>query len=814
MISLDRDWIMTVGEQKYACSVPCSLYDTLLKAGKMEDPYWGENQWEATELSDQDIVLERVFSAPAEILQADRAELCFEGIDTLAEVWLNGEKLGSCDNMHRTWRYQVLPLLRAEDNLLRVEIRSPLRYIRDQQARRPLWGVGECAPGYPHLRKAHCMFGWDWGPDLPDMGIWRPVTLRGYRAGRIREAYFSQRHEEGRVRLTCRAAIEHWGERPLTCRWQVTGPEGEAFFALLRDGQAEIEIRDPKLWWVRGLGDQPLYHCRLELMDGEDHVDALNRDLGLRTLTISQEEDEWGKEFCFVNNGVKVFAMGANYIPEDQLIPRVTRQRTEKLLADCAGANYNFIRVWGGGWYPEESFYDWCDRHGLMVWQDFMFACSAYRLTPEFEATVRQEIRDNLIRLRNHPSLALWCGNNEIESAWEGWNLPEDPQAKADYLTLFEKIIPEAAASLDPDTFYWPSSPSSGGGFRDSSSNRAGDMHYWAVWHNFKPIEAFRQFYYRFCSEYGFESLPEMKTIRAFAEEKDLELNSHVMTAHQKCSQGNEKVMYYLAQMVNYPWSFDRMVYCSQLVQADCIRSNVEHMRRARGRCMGSAYWQVNDSNPVISWSSIDYFGRWKALHYAARKFYAPLLLSCDDTDAKHPALYITNDTREDMQLILVCRLRDNGARVLREWRQAMESPALSARLCMQLDLTENLGTRQELRTRYLEYQLLEGDTPVSGGTTAFVRPKDFDFLPARVTWEAEEEADCFRLTLRADAWAKSVRLGLKNHDAVFSDNFFDIHGQEPVRVKLRKKDGLEGMTLADLRAELEIDHYGAEGFR
>ena len=303
----------------------------------------------------------------------------------------------------------------------------------------------------------------------------------------------------------------------------------------------------------------------------------------------SRSKDEWGEEFCFVNNGVKVFAMGANYIPEDQIYPRRTRERTERLLRDCVDANYNFIRVWGGGSYPEDCFYDFCDTHGLIVWQDFMFACSAYLLTPEFEATVREEIRDNVLRLRNHASLGLWCGNNEIESAWEGWGLPEDPQAKADYLKLFEDLIPSLLRKYDPETFYWPSSPSSGGGFRNSSSNLAGDMHYWAVWHNFKPIEAFREFYYRFCSEYGFESLPDMKTVRSFAREEDLDLCGPVMEAHQKCTQGNEKVMYYLAQMVNYPYTFERLVYCSQLVQADCIRSNVEHMRRARGRCMGSS---------------------------------------------------------------------------------------------------------------------------------------------------------------------------------------------------------------------------------
>ncbi|MBR1585176.1 MAG: glycoside hydrolase family 2 protein [Clostridia bacterium] len=691
--------------------------------------------------------------------------------------------------------------------MLRLDIHSPSRYVTELYQKRPLWGVDSTMAGYPYLRKAHCMFGWDWGPVLPDLGIWRDVTIRGCVGGRIRDVYYTQRHQQGAVTLTCQAHIDAWAEGcDAVCT--VTAPDGRTFTAPIQAGKAIIQIDTPQLWWVRNLGDQPLYRCRVELRQNGKTVDHHERRIGLRTLTISQAEDEWGKEFCFINNGVKVFAMGANYIPEDQLLPRCTNARTRRLLEDCKAANYNFIRVWGGGVYPGTDFYDWCDENGFIVWQDFMFACSAYLLTPAFEATVRQEIIDNVIRLRNHPSLGLWCGNNEIESAWEGWGLPEDPQAKADYLALFEGIIPDLLSQYDPDTFYWPSSPSSGGGIRDTSSNQAGDMHYWAVWHNFKPIEAFRQYYYRFCSEYGFESLPNVKTIRAFAEEKDLDLCSNVMEAHQKCTQGNEKVMFYLAQMVNYPYDFERLIYCSQLVQADCIRSNVEHMRRARGRCMGSAYWQVNDSNPVISWSSIDYFGRWKGLHYAARRFYAPLLLSCDDTDPLRPVLHVTNDTPTAQDVKIVCRLRDHRATILREWRIDARSAALSSQPCLALDVEQQISTAREKRTRYLEYALLQGGTAVSAGTTLFVRPKAFEFLPVRIDAEMTESDDAFSLTLRADGFAKSVCLSLRAVDCVFSDNWFDLHGDQKVTVYTKKEGPLAAWSADTFREQLEIKHY------
>lgn len=440
-----------------------------------------------------------------------------------------------------------------------------------------------------------------------------------------------------------------------------------------------------------------------------------------------------------------------------------------------------------------------------------MFACSAYLLTEEFEETVRGEVRDNVIRLRNHPSLGLWCGNNEIESAWEYWGLPEDEEAKRDYLIIFEDIIPQVLKAYDPceNTFYWPSSPSSGGGFKDASSNHAGDMHYWDVWHNFKPIEAFREFYYRFCSEYGFESLPDIKTCRAFADETkgDFDLCSPVMAAHQKCVQGNEKIMYYLAQMVRYPYDFKQLIYSSQLVQADCIRSNVEHMRRARGRCMGSAYWQVNDSNPVISWSSIDYFGRWKGLHYYAKRFYAPCLISCDDTHRKKPVLNISNERMTAFEGVVKWTLRNNKAEILQSGEKSVNVPALTAQNVLTIDLSDELKNRTDPREKYLEYSIMENGKVLSFGTTLFVRPKEFTFLEPKITYGISESEDKFALTFCAENYAKSVCLSLKTADCVFSDNWFDIHGKEPVTIMIDKASLSRKMTAQELSGELEIMH-------
>ena len=813
-ISLNKNWKMSKhgSSETYSCEVPCSVYKTLLEHDKIPDPYYRENEYISTQICDDDYDFVNEFSLTSEQLASKHIYLHFDGIDTLSDIYLNGEPVGSTDNMHRIWEFDVKALLKSGDNLLEVKLKSPNKYIAKKQAERPLWGVDTTMAGYTHLRKAHCMFGWDWGPKLPDMGIWRSVSLISFNEGRILDIHYTQAHSDDSVTLTAEVNAENYGcDRAVL---EVYSPEGELIAektaALSQDGHCLIqaEIAQPQLWWANGYGEQPLYTCKVRLESKGTAVDENTQRIGLRTLTVSQDADEWGEEFCFKLNGRKIFAMGANYIPEDQIVSRCTKNRTYTLLEQCKKANYNFIRVWGGGYYPDDHFYDYCDENGLIVWQDFMFACSAYLLTDEFKATVEAEIRDNIIRLRNHPSLGLWCGNNEIESAWEGWGLPDDPQSKADYLTQFEQMIPDIVSKYSPEIFYWPSSPSSGGGFDNSSSNHAGDMHYWDVWHNFKPIEAFRQYYYRFCSEYGFESLPSIKTIKAFADESkgDLDLMSPVMEAHQKCVEGNEKVMFYLAQMVRYPYTFEQLIYCSQLVQADCIRSNVEHMRRARGRCMGSAYWQVNDSNPVISWSSIDYFNRWKGLHYYAKRFYAPVLLSVEDKDAEHPIFNVSNETLSDFSGKIVWNLRNNKSEILDSSTTDVTVAPLTARDIMQIDISKHISTREDKRSVYLEYKLESGGVTVSSNSTLFVRPKEFTFLPPQISCVVTELADSFNLTFTASNYTKSVCLDFTDADAIFSDNWFDIHGSEPITIQLKKQDISRPLTKSDIENQLRIN--------
>lgn len=766
-------------------NVPDSLYGALMDAGKLADPYYRENQYAARELSDGEYLFERSFQADPRLAECSRVYLRFHGIDTLADIELNGVHVGSAQNMHRTYEFDVSSAIVQGENILHVKIHSPVEYIRRKQAEKYAWGVESTMDGFPHIRKAHYMYGWDWGPQLPDLGIWRSVELVGVKNGRIESVYVRQRHHRTSVQLAFDTRIADINSDRLRLDIILTSPEGEETVMSLPVNQEnvvpECVIANPMLWQVRGYGKQNLYMVRAMLFDGGEPVDMQEFNIGLRKVEICRTPDNDGtdgEEFCFRVNGVKIFAMGANYIPEDQILSRCSPERTRTLLKSCATANYNMIRVWGGGIYPEDYFYDMCDRLGLLVWQDFAFACAVYNADIEFCRNIKQEFIDNIKRIRNHASLGMWCGNNEIESLIQYWCKPVTKEQEKDYLRIFEKLIPNVLNHYDPQTFYWPSSPSSGGGYNESSADNKGDSHYWDVWHCMKPFTDFKKYTFRFCSEFGFESIPCMKTVRTFAEEKDLNICSPVMEAHQKCEAGNEKLLYYLAQMVHYPYTFEGLVYATQIVQADAIRINVEHMRRNRGRCMGSLYWQVNDSNPVISWSSIDYFGRWKALHYYAKKFYAPVLCSVDDSDSSRPVVNVSNERLTEFRGTVRWRVRRNDTTIISHGNAEVEVPPQTA--LNVLELTPELTKLDEsmYRNHYIEYSLIENKTTLSNGTLMLVLPKRFEFLEPEITVKVSQLGEMYRFELCSKNFAKGVYLDFDEYDCVFTDNWFDLHGQ------------------------------------
>jgi beta-mannosidase len=830
-----------------SAEAPGSVLDALIKAGCVPDPYYGENEKKITALFDNDFEYSRTFTVPPDFLSEDAVELVCLGIDTLGEIFLNGEALARVNNMHRTWRFDVKKLLRPGENSIRILLRSPTVFTAEAYRTGPVEYIntGNMA-GAGYLRKAHSQFGWDWGPMLPDAGIWRSIYLEGWSIARLADVYVTQEHSRDgspgpvtlRVRVRAEAADlkRFWAEgRSFRALLRITPPDrpeeaaetGALIDTIPADTELSLTIEKPLLWWPHGMGGQSLYGVEVELLAGETVLDVWRRRIGLRTMTISVSPDEWGSEFALTVNGVKIFAMGADYIPEDSVFPRINPERTRRLLEDCVKANFNSIRVWGGGYYPDDYFYDICDELGLTVWQDLMFACNIYELTDEFAANVAEEIRQNMTRIRHHPCLALWCGNNEMELAWTEWDNVKNhpPHLRADYIKLFEALIPGIWKETDPATFYWPASPSSGGGFDAPNDPDRGDVHYWEVWHGLKPFGEYRKRLFRYCSEFGFESLPDLKTIQSFAGPEDLNLFSPVLEAHQRCPGGNGKILYYIAETYRYPKDFAALVYISQVLQMESIQSGVDHWRRHRGRCMGAIYWQLNDCWPVTSWSSIDYYGRWKALHYGARRFFAPVraTLFIDETEAVPPGslagplkrtvrVFAHNETRRLVRARLTVCLRDRDFALLSKESLSVELPPLSALEVFVRDYRGLVKSAAEERSSFVTAELLSGDPCVSAPgeilsreSALFVPPKYFSFRKPSYRLDVQDRGEHFAIRVGADSFCRFVRLEIQGEDVVFSDNYFDISSREGVEVLASKAELRRPCCARSLEAALSV---------
>ncbi|MDF2907728.1 MAG: beta-mannosidase [Herbinix sp.] len=804
---LNTGWqIRCVKDDTYLpAAVPGSVYLDYLNAGKMEDPYYRDNELEALKLMEEDYEYRVEFDA-SEFLQMDKTILKLEGLDTLADVSINGV-IYAVNNMHRTWEFDISEILKPESNELKILFHSPTKYIKDRYEKKRLHGSRDAMRGFPYLRKAHCMFGWDWGPRLPDAGIWRNVVLYGYNTAKLSQVLIRQKHEAGKVDLTLMVETNRlaWaGNAGLYYSVTITAPDGTS--RVVRNSPTDIEIEKPQLWWPNGLGDQSLYNIRVDLFSNTELLDTWERNIGLRTVSISQREDDYGKSFAHIINGVEFFAMGADYIPEDNILGRVNADRTERLLKQCVAANFNTIRVWGGGYYPDDFFFDACDRLGLLVWQDMMFSCAAYELSEEFEESITQELIDNIKRIRHHACLGLWSGNNEMEMFIMDKNGYTD-ENRADYIKMYEYIFPKLLKQYDPDSFYWPSSPSSGGNMDNPNAFDRGDVHYWSIWHGDIPYTDYRKYFFRYLSEFGFQSFPLLKTVESFTLPEDRNIFSYIMEKHQRNNAANGKIMKYLSQYFLYPNDFGTLLYASQVLQADTIKYGVEHFRRYRGRCMGAVYWQLNDIWPVASWSSIDYFGRWKALHYHAKKFFAPILLSCEEEsimtqdynvnaepyeENKSVRFNISNETFQKQTLKVHWCIRNQKADILREeWLEAEVEP-FNAYFFDKIELPE-INRYKE----YVSYDLYQGDQRFSGGTILFLQPKHYQFIDPELEYRVEED----EIVVKAKAYARSVEILNKEEDMILSDNYFDMNaGEYRVRIMEGKLEGIRIRSVFDIR--------------
>lgn len=756
-----RNWIMKYDNfEELKCTAPCSMYGVLYENGLIPNPFDGLNEQKLTTLSDKDCEFYAEFTAE-EILNKEYAELTFYGLDTICEIYLNGKLIDKVMNMHRTFAYDVKGFLVEGKNTLCLKFASPTKYIYEMQKRRDLYIPFHTIKGAGHLRKALYMCGWDWGPTLPDMGIFRDVELIGYDADKIEDFEVLQYHKDGSVELEIKATTKH-GKADIYA-------EIDSQRVKLTNGITKIKIDNPKLWWVRGYGEQYLYDLKITAECDGEQIDELNKKIGLRTIELSHKADKYGKDFTFIVNGVEIFAMGANYIPNDNILSRITPEVLERRVDDAKFANYNCFRVWGGGYYPEDYFYDLCDREGFLVWQDFMMACCGIWLREDVKEDIRREVIDNIKRLRHHASLGLLCGNNEIEEQiYAGeWGSETD---RAEYIALYEGVLAEVALKYAPQTPWRPSSPSSDGGFSNPKDPTNGDIHFWAVWHGGVPFTEYRNHMFRFCSEYGFESFPSIKTIETFCDKKDMNAFSQVMESHQKSPNGNSKILTYLADNYLYPNSFEDLVYASQLLQADAIKYGVEYFRKIRECCKGSLYWQMNDCWPVASWSSVDYFGRYKALHYAARKFYAPVLASIFRED-KELDFYVMNETMNDFKGSAKIKICTKNFDVLLEKNMDICIEKLKSKSVACFDyIPENPNDI------FCVFEIFdESDNLVMRNTELFTPPKYFEWEEPDINVKIEKKGNVTYLSFSADVYTKRVFVDFEGFDLTLSDNFFDL---------------------------------------
>lgn len=788
-------------------TVPGGVHTDLLTLGKIPNPFVADYEKQVQWIGDTDWEYRYTFNADPQLLKEAKQFLVCDGLDTLAEVSLNGKLLGKADNMYRQWKWDVTGALKNGNNEVNILFYAPVAYITAKQKEKPLPGGGDI-PGGPHLRKAPCQWGWDWGPKLPPIGVWKDIRIEGYSSAKFENVHVRQKHEAGNISVSVTSSVEGWGKSPLMMSATLIAPDGTRQTTkvdISDEAVASIGVKNPQLWWPQGYGKQNLYQLEVMLENGTSTLDTRKYQIGLRTIKLKQEPDEWGESFTFVVNGVPVFAKGADWIPADSFPTRIADAHLEYLIKSAADAHMNMLRVWGGGLYESESFYDLCDRHGILIWQDFTFACGIYPEDDEFAENVRVEAIENVRRLRHRASLALWCGNNEMEQGWVDWywNKPDDAvrqRLKAGYDRMYHHLLPEVVAEEDPDRVYWPSSASSGIPFAEPNSMQRGDMHYWDVWHGRKPFTAYRGQFPRFMSEFGFQALPPYKTIKTYAAPEDQNMTSYIMEHHQRSGSGNGLMIAQMTDTFRMPKDFQSLAYLSMLLQAEGIRYGVEHWRRHMNRVSGTLIWQLNDCWPVASWSSLDYFGRWKALHYAAKRFYAPVLLSVED-DGTRMAVHVTSDLTGRWDGLVRWRLESVRGEVMASGEQAVAAAPLADTPIAALDFADKV-TDENKRSLVFTVELWQGNERIATNVTGFAPIKHLALIDPGLKVNVSLKDGTLTFEVSAQSLARFVELALDGVDVVFSDNYFDLSAGTTVKVTAPLPGG---WTLEQARDALQV---------
>jgi beta-mannosidase len=801
---IDSGWTyqQVNGELSGAANMPGTIHTDLLANGQIEDPFYRTNEKELQWVDKEDWQYVTYFSVEPVELKRDRMVLHFYGLDTYADIYVNGQLLLKANNMHREWEVDVKDHVKAGKNELKVYLHSPIN--------RGLSLYDKAAYSYPAIndqsengglghkkvsvftRKAGYHYGWDWGPRFVTSGIWRPVELQIWDNARIenifiQQPYVSEKLAKLEALVNIEAEEDFSGEIII---YNMTDSQDVVRQLVnLSEGKNELrfpfEITEPKLWWSKGLGEQNMYNFQVKLVKNGENIAVEEKSTGIRKLQLVRERDEAGESFEFEINGIKVFAKGANYIPNDIFLPRVSRQDYEKVVADAVHANMNMLRVWGGGIYEDNYFYELCDKNGILVWQDFMFACSMYPGDSAFLTNVRQEAIDNVIRLRNHPSIALWCGNNEINAAWSyssegGWGWKErytheqKEEIQKAYLDVFHKIIPDVITKYTDGDSYWPSSPQAGyeADQHAGYENKSGDMHYWGVWHGLHPFEDYERYQSRFMSEYGFQSFPDFETVKTYALPEDYNIESDVMAAHQRSGIGNLRIREYLSWYYHEPDDFEQFLYMSQVLQAYGIRMAIEAHRRAMPYCMGSLYWQLNDCWPVASWSSTDYYHKWKAVHYAVKRAFQPVMISTAN-NSDQVDVFVVSDLLKDIESKLHMQVIDFKGNVLYENSTDIVVVKNTSTRLFSFDISQIEGL--DRAASVLVLSVIEKDRVIATKNHFFDIPKNLQYPEVHIEIMVEQSKDGYNLRLKSDALAGSVYLYDDRSGLVLEDNYFNL---------------------------------------
>ncbi|HMF41377.1 MAG TPA: glycoside hydrolase family 2 protein [Polyangia bacterium] len=786
--------------------VPGCVHTDLLAAGKIGDPFYRLNEKDQQWIENESWEYRTTVPVDAATLARDRVELVFAGLDTFADVFVNGAQVLTADNMFRSWRVDVKARLKPGNNEILVRFASPIAKVKPAYDK-----LGYKLPAANDqgkemvsmwARKAPYHYGWDWGPRFVTSGIWRPVALEAWDAARLDDVQVFQNKLDANAAdlgIIARVVAARAGKVRVSVA-QPAGPTlGEARFDLkpgVNDVKLGARIAKPELWWPAGLGAQKLYSLETKLAtDDKKPLDARATRIGLRTVEVVHERDKEGKSFFIKVNGAPVFMKGANWIPADSFVTRVTDARYRQLLQSAKDANMNMLRVWGGGIYEDDRFYDLADELGLMVWQDFMFACSMYPGDDPFVENVRQEAIENVRRLRNHPSLALWAGNNENEAAWKQWgwqikftlNKKAQDRIWADYKKMFHEVLPAVVAAEDPGRFYTRSSPSANDDRVPPNKRNWGDMHFWGVWHAENPYEAYADNISRFMSEYGFQSFPELASVKRYTapDGSDWNIESPVMLSHQRHPRGNPLIRTYMERDFRKPKDFASFLYVGQVLQGIVIKYAAEAHRRAMGHNWGSLYWQLDDCWPVASWSSIDYYGRWKAEQYFARKFYAPVLVS-PVLDKGTVSIWVVSDRRNDVQARLGVRVIDFAGNEVTRVDQAITLAANASRAYLTVKEADILKGADPSKVVLVAEVDVPGEAP-QRNLLYFKKTKDLQLPKPEVKLAVAPGANgAIAVSVTAKQLARNVFLASGAVDGFFEDNYFDLLPGETVTVSFR----------------------------